>query len=135
MKKMILAAMAAAMFFTAPSMASAEEAVDMSKLSCKEFLSADQSKIGMMLMWIDGYMSGKSDNTMMDNAWMEKLGTHMGKYCASNPQKTIMDAIENGSVAPQLVARLNDLTQQENTLPYQLSTIAKETPLAFTREQ
>lgn len=41
MKKMILAAMAAAMFFTAPSMASAEEAVDMSKLSCKEFLSAD----------------------------------------------------------------------------------------------
>ena len=46
-------------------------------------------------MWIDGYMSGKSDNTMMDNAWMEKLGTHMGKYCASNPQKTIMDAIEN----------------------------------------
>ena len=47
------------------------------------------------VMWIDGYMSGKSDNTMMDNAWMEKLGTHMGKYCASNPQKTIMDAIEN----------------------------------------
>ena len=49
--------------------------------------------------------------------------------------KNIMDAIENGSVAPQLVARLNDLTQQENTLTYQLSTIAKETPLAFTREQ
>ena len=70
--------MAAAMLFTAPTMASAEEPVDMSKLSCKEFLSADQSKIGMMLMWIDGYMSGKSDNTMMDNAWMEKLGTHMG---------------------------------------------------------
>lgn len=95
MKKLILAAIAAAMLFTAPTMASAEEPVDMSKLSCKEFLSADQSKIGMMLMWIDGYMSGKSDNTMMDNAWMEKLGTHMGKYCASNPQKTIMDAIEN----------------------------------------
>ena len=49
--------------------------------------------------------------------------------------KNIMDAIENGSVAPQLVARLNDLTQQENTLTYQLSTIAKETSLAFTREQ
>ena len=49
MKKLILAAMAAAMLFTAPTMASAEEPVDMSKLSCKEFLSADQSKIGMML--------------------------------------------------------------------------------------
>ena len=40
MKKMILAAMAAAMLFTAPSMASAEDAVDMSKLSCKEFIRA-----------------------------------------------------------------------------------------------
>ena len=49
--------------------------------------------------------------------------------------KNIIDAIENGSAAPQLVARLNDLTQQENTLTYQLSTIAKKTPLAFTREQ
>ncbi len=95
MKKLILASMAAAMFLSAPIVASAEEPVDMSKLSCEDFLKGDESKIGMMLMWIDGYMSGKSDNTMMDNAWMQKLGTHMGKYCASNPKKTIMDAIEN----------------------------------------
>ncbi len=48
----------------------------------------------MMVMWIDGYMSGKSGNTSISDQWMEKLGTHLGTYCAKNPAKTIMDAIE-----------------------------------------
>ena len=46
-----------------------------------------------------------------------------------------MDAIETGSANPQLVARLDDLTQQENTLTYQLSTMEAEKPLLFTKEQ
>ena len=50
--------------------------------------------ISTMLVWIDGYMSAKSDNTVMSNAWMEKLGGHLGQYCSKNPAKTIMDAIE-----------------------------------------
>ena len=49
--------------------------------------------------------------------------------------KNIMDAIETGSSNPQLVARLDDLTQQENTLTYQLSTMEAEKPLLFTKEQ
>ena len=48
----------------------------------------------MMLMWIDGYMSGKSDNTVISDEWMEKLGMHLGTYCGKNPGKTIMDAME-----------------------------------------
>ena len=93
MKKVLLTAVAVSMLFAAPFTSYATEQ-DVAKITCKEFLG-DKDNMPMMLMWIDGYMSGKSDNTMMDNAWMEKLGTHMGKYCASNPQKTIMDAIEN----------------------------------------
>ena len=49
--------------------------------------------------------------------------------------KNIMDAIETGSANPQLVARLDDLTQQKNTLTYQLSTMEAEKPLLFTKEQ
>lgn len=45
-------------------------------------------------MWIDGYMSGKSDNTTISDAWIEKLGLHLGKFCGMNPNKTIMQAIE-----------------------------------------
>ncbi len=66
---------------------------DMAKITCKEFLGAGDN-MGMMLTWIDGYMSGKSDNTVMSEEWMKKLGTHMGQYCGKNPSHTIMQAIE-----------------------------------------
>lgn len=92
MKNLSMLIMAAALL-CAPMAALASEETDMAKISCKEFLAQDKEKIGMMLVWIDGYMSAKSDNTVMSSAWMEKLGTHMGTYCGKNPGKTIMDAI------------------------------------------
>ena len=49
--------------------------------------------------------------------------------------KNIMDAIETGSANPQLIARLDDLTQQESTLTFQLSTMERGQPLTFTRDQ
>ena len=49
--------------------------------------------------------------------------------------KNILDAIENGTANAQLCARLNDLTEQEQTLSFQLSSLEKEKPVAFTKEQ
>ncbi len=91
MKKFLFAAILAAML-TVPTFAQAED-VDMAKLPCKEFLNAGKD-MGLLLTWIDGYMSAKSDNTMMSDAWMEKLGKHMGEYCSKNPNHTIMQAME-----------------------------------------
>ena len=93
MKKLILAAMAAAMLCAPASVFAANESVDMAKLTCKELLNSGD-KMNMFIMWIDGYMSGKSDDTTISDEWMEKLGKHLGQYCAANPQKTIMDAMD-----------------------------------------
>ena len=71
----------------------ADDEQDVAKVSCKEFLGSGEQMAGM-LFWIDGYMSAKSDNTVMSEAWMQKLGTHLGQYCAKNPGNTIMQAIE-----------------------------------------
>ena len=92
MKKILMALFLAGVL-CAP-IASMAENVDMAKVSCKDFMESGKDGMGMMLTWIDGYMSAKSDNTVMSEEWMEKLGTHMGTYCAKNPQKTIMAAIE-----------------------------------------
>ena len=94
MKKVLLTAAAVSMLFAAPFASYAtEQDVDVAKITCKEFLEA-KNNMPMMLMWIDGYMSGKSDNTVISDAWMEKLGMHLGTYCGKNPGKTIMDAME-----------------------------------------
>ncbi|MBO4334779.1 MAG: hypothetical protein J5846_02965 [Desulfovibrio sp.] len=92
--KKLFAAFALLALLGMPLAASAANEVDMAKVSCKEFLGGGDESISTMLVWIDGYMSAKSDNTVMSNAWMEKLGGHLGQYCSKNPAKTIMDAIE-----------------------------------------
>ena len=92
MKKYLLAALTVVMLGAAPFAAQAAEQ-DVAKITCKDFL-ADKQNISMMVMWIDGYMSGKSDNTTMSNEWIEKFGKHLGEFCGKNPGKTIMQAME-----------------------------------------
>ena len=91
--KKILSVLALAAFLAAPAASIAAD-TDMSKITCKEFLGSGEQGISTMLVWIDGYLSGKSDNTVMSKEWMEKLGTHMGEYCAKNGNKTLMNAID-----------------------------------------
>ena len=87
-----LVLMAAAALFCAPLAAMAKD-YDLAKMTGADFLD-DKDTITMMIFWIDGYMSAESKNTKISDAWMEKLGTHMGEYCGSHPKKTIMDAME-----------------------------------------
>ena len=76
MKKFLLMALAVTMLGGAPVASHAADQ-DMAKITCKEFLDAKEH-MSMMIMWIDGYMSGKSGNTLISDAWMEKLGVHLG---------------------------------------------------------
>ena len=85
--------MAGALLLSSFSGSAHAEEQDMAKIPCKEFL-ADQKNMPLMIMWIDGYMSGKSDNTTISDEWIEKLGKHLGEFCGKNPGKTIMQAME-----------------------------------------
>lgn len=94
MKKLLLATIAAGLFFAVTAQASQAGTQDVAKITCEELLKQDQKSMGMLLMWMDGYMSAKSDNTEFSEEWMGKLGKHMGTYCGKNPKKTIMEAME-----------------------------------------
>ena len=51
MKKSLLAALIAATLCI-PAVASADDETDMAKITCKEFLSAGESEMGLMLTWL-----------------------------------------------------------------------------------
>lgn len=91
MKKFIFGAIAAAFLLSAPLAAQAETK-DVAKTTCKEFLS-DKDDMPLLIMWIDGYLSAASDNTVFSQEWQQKLGQHLGEFCGKNPDKTIMDAM------------------------------------------
>ena len=72
---------------------SVEGGDDVMKMDCKSFLAESQENIGLTIMWVDGYMSAKSENTKLADEWIQKLSTHLGTYCGKNPAKTLGDAI------------------------------------------
>ncbi len=69
------------------------DTVDIAQVKCSEFIQ-DKQGMGMLLMWLDGYASQQSGNTVLSEEWIEKLGMHMGTYCAKNPDTTILDAAQ-----------------------------------------
>ncbi len=68
--------------------------VDFSKVKCSEFLNSGEANIQNTMIWLDGYVSALSDNTVMSTEWMKEFGTHMGTYCTKNPNSTILEAVD-----------------------------------------
>ena len=71
MKKFIMAAVAAA-FLCSPAASFAAD-MDMAKIKCSEFLSQKEDDIVTIVIWVDGYLSAKSGDTVMGEEWMKKL--------------------------------------------------------------
>lgn len=78
---------------TGSSFAVCAEETDVAQVKCSEFLE-DKEGMGMLLMWLDGYASQKSDNTVLSDEWIEKLSKHMGTYCSQNPDTPILEAAQ-----------------------------------------
>lgn len=91
MKKFMMAVLAAA-FLCAPAVSFAED-MDMAKIKCKDFLSQKENDIVTIVIWVDGYLSAKSGDTVMGEEWMKKLSMNLAGYCKQNGDKTLMDAI------------------------------------------
>lgn len=88
-RALIIMGLAAAL--TGSSLAVQAEETDVANIKCSEFLE-DKEGMGMLLMWLDGYASQKSDNTVLSDEWIEKLGKHMGTFCSQNPDTPILEA-------------------------------------------
>ncbi len=91
MKKLFLGAALAA---AAATPAFAADKIDMGATTCKDYTSASAEDIGAYLMWLDGYMSAKTGDTVIDFAAMQGLGTKLMEACQANPDEKILPAIE-----------------------------------------
>lgn len=75
-----------------PTLAAASEKVDMAELTCKQFL-ADQEGILPTVVWIDGYLSHQSGNTVIDMDQLVANVKQIADDCAGEPDKKIMDMV------------------------------------------
>ena len=90
MKKYALAAVLAAAL-AAPALA---EGGDMAQLTCGEMLASDADSIGVIMFWIDGYLSHKTGNTIIDVKGITDNTQKIAEYCAANPTAKVLEYVE-----------------------------------------
>lgn len=68
--------------------------MNIESMTCTDLVSMDEEAIGIVLVWIDGYYSGKTGSTEFDPDSWEGLGEMVGTICEENPRRRIMEAID-----------------------------------------
>jgi acid stress chaperone HdeB len=91
--KVALAALALACFTV--STAQAQVLVDVSKITCEQFILWKITDPDKIALWLSGYYNGKRGNTIIDTKSLEENENKVKDYCrANNLKPTVMQAVE-----------------------------------------
>ena len=68
--------------------------LDLSTLTCREFLATDKDEIRIILAWLDGYYKDEHDPTILDTNTLVSNFKKLNDYCAANPTVGLMTATD-----------------------------------------
>lgn len=68
--------------------------LDLSTMTCKQFVEGSQDEIKMVLTWMDGWYKGDSDEAIIDTDVFVENAKKFGTFCAKNPTISIVNAAE-----------------------------------------
>ena len=92
MKTMSVSLLAAALLLSA---APAQAVVlDLSTMTCKQFIEGGDDEIKMVLTWMDGWYKGDEDEAIIDTEVFVANAKKFGAFCAANPNISIVNAAE-----------------------------------------
>jgi acid stress chaperone HdeB len=66
--------------------------IDLSMMSCQEFLATDKDEIRIIWAWLDGYYKDEQDLPIMDTNTMVDNLKKLNEYCAANPTIRLITA-------------------------------------------
>ena len=96
MKTNVSTLIAAAMMLAValPSAPANAVVLDLSTMTCKQFLEGGDDTIKMVLTWMDGWYKGDSDDAIIDTEVFVENAKKFGTYCAAHPTISIVTAAE-----------------------------------------
>ena len=68
--------------------------LDLSTMTCKQFIEGGEDTIKLVLTWMDGWYKGDSDEAIIDTDVFVDNAKKFGTYCAKNPTISIVNAAE-----------------------------------------
>ena len=66
--------------------------LDLSTVTCKQFLESSKENIGFILMWLHGYWTDEDDPPIIDFDRLTSDADKLGAYCAKNPTSGLITA-------------------------------------------
>ena len=68
--------------------------IDLSKMTCQEFLTSDKDEIRIIWAWLDGYYKDEQDPPIVDIGAMVDNLRRLSEYCAANPTVDLITATD-----------------------------------------
>jgi acid stress chaperone HdeB len=88
----------ASILFAAALMLSSAKAhavvLDLSTMTCKQFVEGGDDTIKMVLTWMDGWYKGDEENAIIDTDVFVENAKQFGSYCGKNPNVSIVTAAD-----------------------------------------
>jgi acid stress chaperone HdeB len=68
--------------------------IDLSTWTCKQFLSADDETIKLVLTWLDGYYKDQDDPPVIETTQFVANAKKLGGYCGDHPDQGLITAAD-----------------------------------------
>ncbi len=76
------------------SAALAQVTIDVSKITCNQYVLDQVTDFRTITAWLNGFYSGKRNNTVVDTRALERNADKVEEYCRSHPDMPLMQAVE-----------------------------------------
>jgi acid stress chaperone HdeB len=72
----------------------AAQKLDLSTVTCKQFLDTGERTMSMVLMWLTGFFTDEDEPPVVDFDKLKIDAGKLGDYCRKNPTTNLMNAAE-----------------------------------------
>lgn len=94
-KKLIVLALAAAALSS--TVAKAQVVIDLTMITCKQYLDSDRDRQDIIASWMSGYFNAARNNAVLDTSRFERNKASVTTYCKRHRAETLMSAIQRNA--------------------------------------
>lgn len=94
MRKLAAIAAGAAMMAAFAVPTKAQVMVDMSLVTCQQYLTSDPDRASTIAAWMGGYFSASKDLSTVDFRYTKRNLSKVGRYCKAHRDETLLSAVQ-----------------------------------------
>jgi acid stress chaperone HdeB len=75
----------------------AQAVIDMTMITCKQYLESDRDRQDIIASWMSGYFNAARNNAVLDTSRFERNKATVTSYCKRHRAESLMSAIQRNA--------------------------------------